>query len=122
MWEIGLGLLGTAGSLAGLAWNRDSVRKVAFIFLALLGLTLASRAVWDRVTTNRLEEQVVRACNSSIMSADQLYEKVNTGATARRAFDAALNGALESGRLVQRVLDLRTPDNIYIRTRVYSTP
>ena len=34
--EFWLGLIGTAASITGLAWNRESAKKLAFTLLVLL--------------------------------------------------------------------------------------
>ena len=121
-WEIGIGLLGTAASLAGLAWDRKAVRKVAFVFLALLAATLVVRGILYQRSIGRLQVQMISGLDSSMMSADQLYENVSTREVTRPLFDDALSQAVDAGRVAHRMLEFRTPDNVHIRVRVYFIP
>ena len=118
-WEIVIGLLGTAASIAGLAWDRKVVRKVALVFLALLAATLAVSGILYQNSISRLQAQMISSLDGSMMSADQLYERVYTSKVTRALFDDALNQAVAARRLMHRTLELRTPDNVYIRVRVY---
>jgi len=121
-WEIGIGLLGTAASLAGLAWDRKAVRKVAFALLALLAATLVCRDILYQRSINRLQVQMASSLGNSIMSADQLYENVSTSGVTRPLFDDALSEAVDARRFAHRMMEFRTPDNVYIRVRVYFMP
>lgn len=118
--ESWLGLLGTATSLAGLRLSRQVVTKVAFIFLALVGGTLLTRGIWHQRAIDQVQRKIGNSLGTAEMSADQLYESVYTSDVARQTFDTALNEAVEGGRLAQRMLEVRTPDNLYVRVRVYS--
>lgn len=120
-WELWLGLTSAAVSIAGFAWNRENVRKLAFVILALLGVTLVIRGVSYQRKIDGLQDRIVIASSlaSSVMSADQLYESVSTADVTRTDFDDALNQAVEDRRVLHRVMDVRTPDNTDIRVRVY---
>jgi hypothetical protein len=120
--EIVLGLLSTAASLSGLVLNRDGVRRFALALLTVLGLTLLLIGVVQRRATQRLEDQIVNTIGTSAMTADQLYENVYTTQISRPMFDVALNDAVETRRLVHKMVDIRTPDNLEFRVRVYSVP
>jgi hypothetical protein len=120
--DIVLGLLSTAASLAGLAWNRDGFRRLALALLTLFGLILLLIGVVQRRAIQRVEDQIVNTMGTSAMSADQLYEDVYTTQISRPMFDAALNHAVETRRLVHKMVDIRTPDNLEFRVRVYSVP
>src|SRR5207302_2235818 len=58
--DIVLGLLGTAASLAGLAWNRDGFRRLALVLLTLLGLSLLLIGVVQRRAIQRVEDQIAQ--------------------------------------------------------------
>ena len=120
--DIVLGLLSTAASLAGLAWNRDGFRRLALVLLTLLGLSLLLIGVVQRRAIQRVEDQIVNTMGTSAMSADQLYEDVYTTQISRPMFDVALNHAVETRRLVHKMVDIRTPDNLEFRVRVYFVP
>jgi len=119
--DIWLGLLSTAASLAGLAWNRDGVRKLALALLTLLSILLVAKGILYQRTIVRVQTQIVVALGTSEMTADQLYENVYTTDITRPLFDAALNNGVEARQLSHRIVDIRTPDNVQFRVRVYST-
>jgi Tfp pilus assembly pilus retraction ATPase PilT len=121
-WEIGIGLLGTAASLAGLAWDGKAVRKVAFVLLALLAATLVVRNILYQHSISQLQVQMTTNLGTSMMSADQLYENVSTRGVTRPLFDDALSEAVDSRHFASRISEFRTPDNVYIRVRVYYIP
>lgn len=121
-WEIGIGLLGTAASLAGLAWDRKAVRKVTFVFLALLAATLVVRGILYQRSISRLQVQMTDSLGSSMMSADQLYETMPTREVTRPLFDYALSQAVDTRLLAHRMLEFHTSENEYIRVRVYFNP
>src|SRR4051812_20859810 len=109
-WEIGLGLLGTAASLAGLAWDRKAVRKVAFVFLALLAATLVIRGVLYQRSISRLQVQMTDSLGGSMMSADQLYEAMPSREVTRPLFDDALSQAVDARLLANRILEFHTSE------------
>lgn len=122
-WEVGIGLLGTTASLVGLAWDRKVVRKIALVFLALLAATLLIKGILYQRSISRLQAQMMDALvPPTMMSADQLYEHMATREVTRSLFDDALSQAVDARRLAHRMLELRTPDNVYVRVRVYSIP
>jgi len=118
-WDIGIGLLGAAASLAGLAWDSKAVRKVAFIFLALLAATLVARGILYQRSIRQLQAQMTDSLGSSMMSADQLYETMPSREVTRLLFDDALSQAVDARILEHRILEFHTSENEYIRVRVY---
>jgi hypothetical protein len=121
-WDISVGLLGTAASLAGLAWHGREVTKLAFIFVALLAATLAVRGILYQQDISRVETLIISGLGTDAMTADQLYENVNTVTVTRSLFDDALNRAVERRRIAHKVLEVRTSDNVYMRVRAYFVP
>ena len=96
--------------------------RLALVLLTLLGLSLLLTGVVQRRAIQRVEDQIVNTMGTSAMSADQLYEDVYTTQISRPMFDVALNHAVETRRLVHKMVDIRTPDNLEFRVRVYSVP
>jgi len=121
-WDFWLGILGTAASCTGLAWNRERVKTLAFIFMALLGATFVVRGVLHKRVIDGLEAQIASTLGTSVMTADQLYANLYIKGVTSPDFDAALSRAVHAHRLAHRMIDIRTPDNVYIKVRVYFTP
>lgn len=119
-WELGMGLLGAAASLAGLAWNRESARKLALGFLALLAATMAGREFLHQRRVEQLQQQILSHLRDSVMSADQIYDSVSDGGRVPRLlFDDALSDAVEHQRLKEQPLEFRRPDDSIIKVRVF---
>ncbi len=116
--EIALRLLSAVVSLAGLR-TRDSARKLALYLLALMSLALLLIGVMHQCEVRKVEDQILVTIGTSSMTADQLYENVYSTNIPRPTFDAALNHAVETRRLVHKMVDIRTPD-LELRVRIYS--
>ncbi len=121
-WDLSIGLLGTAASLAGLAWNRENVKKLAFIVLALLAFTLIVKGILYQFDISRVQTQIFDAIGKSMMSADQLYENINTAKVTRPLFNDALSKAVDTRHIKHRKLELHTAEGTYIRVRAYFIP
>jgi hypothetical protein len=103
-WELWLRLASTAISFGGLAFNGERLRKIAFIFLALLGCTFVVREISYQRRIDHLQEQIVSnlAASVFVMSADQLWENVTGRDITRQDFDDALNQADEAHRVIHQ--------------------
>jgi hypothetical protein len=119
-WEIILGLVGIVVSIAGLTWvDKATWAKLAFGMLMLIVGILFWISFSTQQSIQRIKGEIVASLGTSVMSADQLYEKMNPTSVIRARFDNALNEAIDDGLIAHDMLEFSTPHNTVIRVRVY---